>query len=72
MYLFFGVSVADFDQIVKRRGHGAARLFYLGEIEILIIKIPTRIHEAIHAAFADEFTVRVCDMGLEFCALGLQ
>jgi hypothetical protein len=41
-------------------------LFCLGEIETLIIKIPTRKHEAIHAAFADEFTVRVRGMGLGF------
>jgi hypothetical protein len=51
---FSGVSVADFDKVEKWRGNRATRLFYLGEVEILIVKIPLRIYEVVHRAFADE------------------
>ena len=70
---FSGVSVADFDKIEKWRGNRAIRLFYLGEVEILIVKIPSRIHEGVHLAFARECVLRAHGIGLlpqEFVGVG--
>ena len=67
---FSGVSV---DKVEKWRGNRATRLFYLGEVEILIVKIPSRIHEGAHRAFADECAILARSMGLlrqEFFSVG--
>jgi hypothetical protein len=71
--VFSGVSVVDFDKVERWRGNRATRLFYLGEVEVLIVKIPSRIHEGVHRAFADECAILARSMGLlrqEFFSVG--
>ncbi|KAJ9364503.1 hypothetical protein C8Q69DRAFT_517266 [Paecilomyces variotii] len=69
-YLSFRhVTSEDFATIKARRveimGRGPA-FFYLGDIETLIIKFPTRAHEKAHATLGQRIQLKVFRMGIAF------
>ncbi|KAJ9300996.1 hypothetical protein DTO271G3_2160 [Paecilomyces variotii] len=66
---FLHVTSEDFARIKAHRveiiGRGPA-FFYLGDIETLIIKFPTRAHEKAHATLGQRIQLKVFQMGISF------